>query len=71
MKERIEAKIEEIIDLIIKKPTEEITLDDYTILTAELRDIRFREDQEANRTKFTELMATSFAAGFAPTAPVK
>ena len=71
MKERIEAKIEEIIDLIIKKPTEEITLDDYTILTAELRDIRFREDQEANRTKFTELMATSFASGFAPAAPVK
>ena len=68
MKERIEAKIEKIIDLIINKPTEEITLDDYTILTAELRDIRFREDQEANRTKFTELMATSFATGgFSPT----
>ena len=67
MKERIEEKIEAIIDRIINKPTEEITLDDYTILSAELRDIRFREEQEANKSKLAELVATSFASGgFAP-----
>lgn len=67
MKERIEEKIEAIIDRIINKPTEEITLDDYTILSSELRDIRFREEQEANKSKLAELVATSFASGgFAP-----
>ena len=67
MRERIEEKIEAIIDRIINKPTEEITLDDYTILSAELRDIRFREEQEANKSKLAELVATSFASGgFAP-----
>ena len=63
MRERIEEKIEAIVDLIINKPTEEITLDDYTILSAELRDIRFREEQEANKSKLAELVATSFASG--------
>ena len=67
MRERIEEKIEAIIDRIINKPTEEITLDDYTILSAELRDIRFREEQEANKSKLAELVATSFASGgFSP-----
>ena len=64
MEERITTKIEEIVDYIINKKAEEITLDDYTILHEELKDIRFRKSQESNEDKFKQLMATAFSAGF-------
>lgn len=65
MKERIEGKINEIIEFIINKPTEEITLDDYTVLTNELHDIRFKEAQAEHGKRMAELMAAGFpAAGF-------
>lgn len=60
MKEKIEAKIESIIDYIISKPEEEITLDDYTILAAEVRDIRFREADRASKERMEQLLASSF-----------
>ena len=47
MKEKIEKKIEAIMEYIIAKPTDKITADDYMILAYEVRDIRFREHQEA------------------------
>ena len=62
MKERIEEKIGAIIDRIINKPTEEITLDDYTILSSELRDIRFREEKAETDAKFASLMASNLSA---------
>lgn len=62
MKEKIEQKIESIIDYISNKPDEEITLDDYNILSSELRDIRFREQQIDNAKRMAELMAYSFPA---------
>ena len=60
MKERIEGKINEIIEQIIKKPAKEITLDDYTILNNERHDIRAREAQAANGKRMAELMASTF-----------
>jgi len=64
MKEKIENKITEIIELILRKPAVRVTLDDYTILAAELRDIRFREEQEANGKRIAELMAGTIGFGF-------
>lgn len=61
MKERIEEKINEIIEQIIKKPAGEITLDDYTILNNERHDIRSKEAQAANGKRMAELMASSFS----------
>ena len=61
MKEQIEEKIEEIIQVIINKPASKITLDDYTILSSELRDIRFRESQADNRNRMAELFAMANA----------
>ena len=57
MKEKIESKIEEIVDFIVSKPIEEVTLDDYTILTNELKDIRFRESHAGQNKRLAELMS--------------
>ena len=60
MREQIEAKIEDIIAAIINKPANRITLDDYTILSSELRDIRFREAQADNGKRMADFMASAF-----------
>ena len=60
MKEKIECKISEIVDYIIGKPAKEVTLDDYTILENELKEIRFRESQAGNGKRMAELMAMAF-----------
>ena len=57
MKDKIEKKIAEIIDYIIKKPAKEISLDDYTILQNELNGIRNQEAQIGNSKRMAELMA--------------
>ena len=57
MNEKIESKIEVIVDLIVSKPIGEVTLDDYTILTNELKDIRFRESQAGQNKRMAELMS--------------
>lgn len=61
MKERIEGKINEIIEYIIKKPASEITMDDYTILTNERHDIRSEAARAESGKRMAELMANSFA----------
>ena len=61
MKEKIEGKINEIIEHIVKKPAEEITLDDYTILTNELHDIRSKEAQAESGKRMADLMANAFS----------
>ena len=62
MKGKIENKIEAIIDFILNKPEEKITQDDYSILSTELRDIRFRESEADNEKRIKELMAFAFPA---------
>ena len=62
MKERIEAKIAEIVEQIINKPAAEVTLDDYTILTNELKGIEYKQAQSDNSKRMAELMSTMVAA---------
>lgn len=57
MKEKIEKKIAEIVDYIVSKPVEEVTLDDYTILTNELIGIRSAEAKAENGRRMADLMA--------------
>lgn len=58
MKEKIQNKIEDIVDYIVRKPIEEVTLDDYTILTNELKNIRNQEAQSDNSKRMVELLST-------------
>ena len=57
MKEKIEKKIEAIVDYIISKPESEITTDDYMIIASEVRDIRFRETQSVREERMERLLA--------------
>ena len=64
MKEKIEKKIEAIIDYIISKPEDKITTDDYMILASEVRDIRFREHESVKEERMERLLSASpFALG--------
>lgn len=55
MEEKIEGKIERIVDYIIGKPLSRITLDDYTILHEEIRDIRLRKSQAESGERLKQL----------------
>ena len=57
MKEKIEKKIEKIVDYIISKPESEITRDDYEIIAAEVRDIRFREAEKERQEQMEHMLA--------------
>ena len=62
MKEKIENKIEAIIDYIISKPEDKITMDDYMILASEVRDIRFREHESVKEERMERLLSASHFA---------
>ena len=68
MKEKIEGKIERIVDYIISKPEDRITADDYMIIASEVRDIRFREAEKERQERMEQLLALG---GFGPADPGK
>ena len=63
MKEKIENKIAEIVDYIISKPSEEVTLDEYTILQNELKEIAVRESQTDHNKRMAELLSIVSGTG--------
>lgn len=62
MKEKLEAKIDEILNYIISKPVESITNEDFAILSGELRDLRFREGENERNKKWADTMAALVSA---------
>ena len=62
MKEKIQNKIEDIVDYIVSKPIEEVTLDDYTVLTNELKNIQNQEAQSDNSKRIAELLSAMAGA---------
>lgn len=56
MTEKLEIKIEEVLNYIVSKPVEQITGEDFTILAGELKERRFREQNEQQRVKSAELL---------------
>lgn len=56
MIEKLEHKIDEVLDYIINKPADRITPEDFAIMAGELRERRFRENSKQQRDKSAELL---------------
>lgn len=56
MKDKIESKLNEIVDFIVSKDTSAITKEDYDILAAEHRRISWEEEQKRRSKKLQESM---------------
>ena len=56
MLEEIELKIEEIVRIILSKPTSEITKSDYEILTSECFRIKNKIDSVEHNKRMTEML---------------
>lgn len=57
MKERIEKKLEERLENILNKDVEEITSEEFSILSTKLNDIKFEETKEERDKEFAELFS--------------
>lgn len=62
MKERLETKIEEVLNLILEKDAEDINPMEYGILDAKLKEIRMKEAQEESNKKYAKTMAELLAS---------
>ena len=69
MEEKIESKMAEVVEYILTKPKETITVDEYMILASELKDARFRREQAEQGDRISKLLA-AVVPGFCGTAPV-
>lgn len=69
LKEKIEAKVTDIIMDIIAKDPKDITYNEYRILDAKLISIKFDEEQKDRNKKMAELMASS-VCGFGSPMPL-
>lgn len=57
MKERIEKKLEERLENILNKDVEEITSEEFSMLSTKLNDIKFEETKEERDKEFAELFS--------------
>ena len=57
MKDKIDSKINSILEFVLSKPESEITMSDFEILKSEQRDLRFREEQQAQQERTAQLIA--------------
>lgn len=55
MNERLEAKIDEVLEFILSKPAEKITGEQFAMMASQLTERRMREDNERQRGKNVEL----------------
>lgn len=56
MIEKLERKIDEVLEYIINKPADRITPEDFAIMAGELKERRFRESSKQQRDKSAELL---------------
>ena len=66
MRERIDAKIDEIIESILAKDPRDISYSEYKILDCRSKDLRYAEEQKQRTEEMTQLMCKTFGYGFAP-----
>lgn len=60
MKERLEKKLEERIELILNKKVEDMAAEDFMILTKKLDDIKFSENQVQKNKVLIEMIDKMF-----------
>ena len=70
MREKIEAKINEIIEHIISKNVHDITYNEYRILDSKLATIKWEEENKAKNKELTELMVKTIGGGICAPAPL-
>ena len=63
MKDKIQAKINDIIETIIAKDPKDITYNEYRILDSKLISIKYEEEQEAKNKEMSELWAKAMSNG--------
>ena len=60
MKEKLEAKVNEIIEAIMAKDVKDITYNEYRILDNKLSAIKYEEESKRKNEELTALMAKTF-----------
>lgn len=63
MKDKIIAKIDEVIETIIAKDPKDVTYNEYRILDSKLSSIKWEEEQEAKSKEMSELWAKAMSNG--------
>lgn len=61
MKDLISAKIDEIVKNILEKDAHDITYDEYKILDAKFKDMKYEESQKEHLEQMAELMTKTFS----------
>lgn len=69
MREKIEKKINEIIEAIITKDVKDISYNEYRILDNKLCSIKYEEETKQKNAEFTALMAKAFTSGMSSYIP--
>ena len=69
MKEKIETKINEIIEAIIAKDTKDITYNEYRILDNKLCSIKYEEETKQKNAELAAMMAKTFTSGIGSCIP--
>lgn len=61
MREKIEKKIDEIIEFILSKDVSEITYSEYKILDYRSKDLKYQEEQVKKNEELGQLMVKTFS----------
>ena len=70
MKEKIEAKVIEIIEAIIAKDVKDITYNEYRILDNKLCSIKYEEECKRKNEEISTLVAKTFTSGINSCVPM-
>ena len=62
-KDKIKAKIDDVIEYIISKEPKDITYNEYRILDAKLNSIKWEEEQASKNKEMSELWAKAMSNG--------
>ena len=70
MREKIEAKVKEIIESIIAKDVKDITYNEYRILDNKLCSIKYEEETKRKNEELTALMTKTFTGSIGSPVPM-